>query len=78
MILATRSALAADGDLLDVEQTAAIDVLIATLGDVAQGDDADAMDAAVVALAAGTESFAAERMNRGIQQALTGRSIDQV
>ena len=78
MILATRSALAADGDLLDADQTTAIEALITALAATAQGDDADAMNSAVEALAEGTESFAAERMNRGIQQALTGRSVDQI
>jgi molecular chaperone HscA len=78
MILATRSALAADGDLLDADQTAAIEALIVALATTAQGDDADAMNSAVEDLAEGTESFAAERMNRGIQQALTGRSVDQI
>ena len=78
MVLATQSALAADGDLLDADETVAIKTLLIALAAAAQGDDANAVDAAVEALAAGTESFAAERMNRGIQQALTGRSIDQL
>ena len=78
MILATRSALAADGDLLDADQTSAIETLLTALAATAEGDDANAMDAAVEALASGTESFAAERMNRGIQRALTGRSVDQI
>ncbi|MET0519149.1 MAG: Fe-S protein assembly chaperone HscA [Burkholderiaceae bacterium] len=78
MTLATRSALAADGDLLAAEQLAAIDALLAALAVTAGGDDADAIDAAVETLAKGTEAFAAERMNRGIQQALTGRNIEQV
>jgi molecular chaperone HscA len=36
------------------------------------------VEAAVEALAEGTEAFAALRMNQGIRQALTGRSLDQV
>ena len=78
MSLATQSALAADGDLLNAGERAAIDALLQALGAAAQGEDANAIDAAVEALAKGTEAFAAERMNRGIQQALTGRSIEQV
>ncbi|MFN3811580.1 MAG: Fe-S protein assembly chaperone HscA [Roseateles asaccharophilus] len=78
MRLATLSALAADGDLLGAEDRAAIEALLAALAAAAAGVDADAIDAAVEALAKGTEAFAAERMNRGIQQALTGRSIEQV
>ena len=45
---------------------------------VAAGDDHDAINAAVEALAKGTEEFAAARMNRGIRQALAGRSIEDV
>lgn len=78
MTLATRSALAADGDLLDAGELDAIEALLRMLADTAEGDDANAIDAAVESLAKGTEAFAAERMNRGIQQALAGRNIEQV
>lgn len=78
MRLATLSALAADGDLLGAEERAAIEALLTALATAAAGSDADVIDAAVETLAKGTEAFAAERMNRGIQQALTGRSIEQV
>ncbi len=82
MVLATQSALRADGDLLSEAERAEIAALQSDLLAKAQVDDAaanaDAIDAAVQALAKGTEAFAAARMNRGIQQALTGRSIDQV
>ncbi|WP_067067087.1 Fe-S protein assembly chaperone HscA [Roseateles chitosanitabidus] len=82
MILATQSALRADGDLLSDAERAEIAALQSDLLAKAQAEDAvanaDAIDAAVEALAKGTEAFAAARMNRGIQQALTGRSIDQV
>jgi len=78
MTLATRSALAADGDLLAAEERASIDALLAQLASTAAGPDAAAIDAAVKALADGTEGFAAARMNRGIQAALTGRSLDQI
>jgi molecular chaperone HscA len=82
MILATQSALRADGDLLSDADRAEIAALQTALLAQAQADDAvadaDAITAAVETLAKGTEAFAAARMNRGIQQALTGRSIDQV
>ncbi|ALT77076.1 Fe-S protein assembly chaperone HscA [Paucibacter sp. KCTC 42545] len=78
MILATQSALAADGDLLSATERADLAALQQTLADTAQGEDADAIDAAVKALADGTEAFAAARMNRGIHKALTGRSIEQI
>jgi molecular chaperone HscA len=78
MLLATRSALAADGPLLQADERAAIDALLAQTEDIARTSDADAIEAAVKALADGTEAFAAMRMNQGIRQALAGRSIDQV
>jgi molecular chaperone HscA len=78
MLLATRSALAADGDLLDPAEHRAIDGLLAQVEAVRPSDDHHAIDAAVEALAKGTESFAAERMNRGIQKALSGRRVEEV
>jgi molecular chaperone HscA len=78
MLLATRSALDADADLLEPAERAAIDRLMADLQAVRDGDDAAAITAATEALAKGTEPFAARRMNRGIQQALAGRNIETV
>ena len=37
--------------------------------------DAATLEAATQALAKGTEFFAAERMNRGIRQALAGKNV---
>jgi molecular chaperone HscA len=78
MIAATRSALAADGDLLEVAEHDAIDQLMAGLAATIPGDEAAAIEAATQALAKGTEAFAAMRMNRGIQQALAGRKLEDV
>jgi len=76
--LATRSALAADGDLLSAEERAQIETLLAQLAATAAGTDADTIEASLKALALGTEAFAAERMNRGIRAAFTGRSVDDI
>jgi molecular chaperone HscA len=78
MLLATHSALAADGDLLSADERAAIEQLLAEMQRVGEGADHHAIDAAVEALAKGTEGFAAERMNRGIRQALSGRRVEEV
>jgi len=78
MLLATHSALAADGDLLDAQERARIGELLALVQASREGSDHHAIDAAVEALAKGTEAFAADRMNRGIRQALSGRSIEEV
>jgi molecular chaperone HscA len=78
MLLASASALAADGDLLSAEERADIDMLMtATRAALALQDPAP-IEAATQALAKGTEAFAALRMNRGIQQALAGRNIETV
>jgi molecular chaperone HscA len=78
MILATQSALAADADLLSPNERAQIDSLMAGLTDTRIHGDAAAIEAATQALAKGTEAFAAERMNRGIQKALAGKNIESV
>ncbi|MDO8440805.1 MAG: Hsp70 family protein, partial [Polaromonas sp.] len=78
MILATRSALAADADLLTDEEQAEIDRLLAELARTRQHGDAAQIEAAVKALADGTENFAARRMNSGIRQALAGKNIETV
>jgi molecular chaperone HscA len=78
LLLATQSALDADGELLSAAQRQVIDALMAALREVSAGDNHDAIDAAAEALAQGTEEFAAARMNRGIRQALAGRSIQDV
>jgi molecular chaperone HscA len=78
MNLATLSAMAADGDLLSQSEQEEIAVLLQAMKQVAQGEDAHLINAAVEDLAKGTEAFAAERMNRGIRQALAGRNIEQL
>ena len=78
MLEATRTALAADGDLLSPEQRTEVDGLMAQIGQRCDRGDLEALEAATKALAQGTEAFAAERMNRSIRQALAGRKLDQV
>lgn len=78
MVLATRSALAADGSLLDDDERMAIDALVERAALAAKGTDRAAIEAATEALAAGTEAFAAARMNEGIRRALAGKSLDQI
>jgi molecular chaperone HscA len=78
MVLATRAALAADGELLSDQERADILALVAQTELEAAGEDHVAMDAAVERLATGTEAFAAARMNRGIRAALAGRRVEDV
>ncbi len=78
MLLATQSALDADADLLRPKERAQIDSLMAALADTRSDGSAAAIEAATQSLAKGTEAFAAERMNRGIQKALAGKNIEAV
>jgi molecular chaperone HscA len=79
MILATRSALQADGDMLQPQERQAIEALIADLAQTAKSsEDAAAIEAAVQALAKGTEAFAAQRMNEGIRKALAGKNLEAI
>lgn len=78
LLVATRSALDADGDLLDEGERHAIAALMQHVADVMESGSASDIEAATTALAKGTEAFAARRMNRGIQQALAGKKIEEV
>jgi molecular chaperone HscA len=78
MLLATQSALNADADLLDVGERSQIDLLMVAVVQAREHADAAGIEAANQALAKGTENFAAQRMNRGIQKALAGKNIETV
>jgi molecular chaperone HscA len=78
LALATRSALVADGDLLNPDERRAIEQHLAALEAARQGSDAAAVRIALDALADSTEAFAAARMNRSIRSALTGRRVEEV
>ena len=77
MLDATRSALAADADLLEPGQRAQIDRLLGETDAIRTSSaDAGIIEAATEALAKGTEAFAAMRMNRGIARALSGKNVE--
>ena len=78
MWLATQSALQADGDLLASEERSHIESLMAAALEAKKLEDAASVEAATEALAKGTEAFAAQRMNRGIQNALSGQHIETI
>ena len=78
MLIATQSALDADGDLLGEEERAVIDASMAKLREAAKGNDAAAIEGATKALANDTEAFAAQRMNAGIARALSGRKLESL
>jgi molecular chaperone HscA len=78
MLVAIRSALAADADLLEPAEHQAIQALMDQLTQSLDSTEAATIEAATDALAKGTEAFAAMRMNRGIQQALAGKKLDDI
>jgi molecular chaperone HscA len=78
MLLATQSALDADGQLLSDIERATIGALMGQLREVEAASDAAAIDAAIQELAKGTEAFAARRMNEGIRKALAGKNVEAI
>ena len=78
LIEATLAALAADGDLLTPDERNLVERLLADVSSHLQGSDADSLRAAVDALVAGTDEFAARRMDRSIRAALAGRAIAEL
>ncbi len=79
MLLATRSALQADGHLLSDAERAAIDAHMRTLQTAIQTEqNAKALEDCTQALAKATEAFAAERMNHSIHKALAGQNIQAI
>ena len=78
LVLATRSALDADGELLSAHERTTIDDCIRALEAARAGEDPPAIRAALDALADSTEGFAASRMNRSIRSALAGRRVEEV
>ncbi len=78
MLLATQSALLADGDLLSVSERSSIDTAMEKIRQTAASEVAADIELDTKALANATEAFAALRMNRGISNALSGKNIDTV
>jgi molecular chaperone HscA len=72
---ATRSALAADGALLEPQERAAIERRMAALESALAGTDPRALRAGSDALNKATEEFAARRMDAGVRRVLAGRKI---
>jgi molecular chaperone HscA len=78
MVLATQTALDADGSLLSDAQHRVIEGLIDDLRATKISLVPQHIEAVTKALADGTEAFAAQRMNAGIQKALAGKNIETV
>ena len=78
LIDAVEAALELDSDLLDESSLAAIRAQISTLQSLLPEAEANPIRNATAALAAGTDDFAAKRMDRNIQRALTGQRVEDM
>ena len=75
---AVNAALELDSDLLEAEELQQIQQDIAVLQGRLKDGKAEEIRAAVAKLSHSTDNFAAKRMNRNIQRALTGQSVDNI
>ena len=75
---AVNAALELDSDLLEAEELQQIQQDIAALQGRLKDGKAEDIRAAVAKLSRSTDNFAAKRMNRNIQRALTGQSVDNI
>ena len=78
LIAAVSAALALDSDLLEPSALAHIQALISKLQTNLSSHTAEQIRAATTALAQATDDCAAKRMNRNIQRALTGQSVENL
>jgi len=78
LLAATQVALDADGDLLTPDERTVVLDLMRQVRVKSVGNDPSAIERSVTALAQGTEAFAAMRMDRAVQQALSGRRLDEI
>jgi len=78
LIEATQAALAEDGQLLTVDERAAIDRLLGKLRTLAGESDAVALSAAISEANQATTDFAARRMDQSVRRALAGQKLDEL
>jgi len=78
LVESTRSALAADGDLLSDDERRMIDQAMAEVETQLEQGDLESLRRAYEQLIKATDDFAAKRMDRSIRAALTGKTLDQI
>jgi len=78
LVEATTRALETDGELLSADERTAVEALIASVAEIAKGEDHHAIKAAVERLSQGTDEFAARRMDRSIKSALAGKKVQEI
>ena len=78
VIEAIHAAITLDKHLLNADEISAIEDEINFLADISQGDDADAIEAAIKKLDKATDKFAERRMDSSINKALSGQSVEKL
>jgi molecular chaperone HscA len=78
MLGATKKSIAADSDLLEEKERAAIDAAMTALEASANGEDPSKIHAAIESLDHATKDFAGRRMNRAIAKAIGGKNLSEV
>jgi molecular chaperone HscA len=78
VLTALAAALAVDADLLNPQERQALDEQVAAVRRAMEGEDRDAITAAVEQLETASRPFAERRMDRGIRAALSGRALDEL
>ena len=76
LIASTRAAMAEDGALLSVDETAVIEASIAALEAQMSGADHQAIKRGVEALNAATTEFAQRRMDQNVRRAMAGQKLE--
>ena len=78
LVESIEAAIEKDGDLLQVDELAHIQRLLAEAVKCSESGATDDIREAVQALSQATDDFAARRMDRSIRQALSGKTLDQI
>jgi molecular chaperone HscA len=78
VVLATKKALAADGDLLAADERARVEKALADLEQAIAGDRAALIQARTDQLDDATHAWAGRRMDRAVAQAIAGKRVDKV
>ncbi len=78
VIESIQAAISQDNYLLNKDEVVAIEQVIKSLADISQGEDADAIEAAIEKLDQATAIFAERRMDSSINKALSGQSVEKL
>ncbi len=78
VVLATKKALATDGELLSVEEKARVEEALSGLEQAIKGDRASLIQARTDQLDDATHAWAGRRMDRAVAQAIAGKRVDAV